>query len=320
MNQPLAYLNGEMLPADQARLPINDAGVILGATVTEMVRTFHGRLFRLDDHLDRIARSLKYVGFDIGMSIDELGELCTELVTNNTTTADEDDIELGLVIFVTAGQFPTYAGQVAGTIEVRPTVCCHTFPLPFEMWDDKLERGWHLVTPSIRHVPPQCYDPKVKYRSRMHYYLADREARMVAPDAAALLLDLDGNITETGSANFLVVQDGAVISPTLRNILPGISRKVVIELCGDLGIEFIERDLQLYDVVNADEAFVATTPYCLMSVTRINDSPVGTGQPGPVVDRLFNAWNELVGLDIREQIRDGAHKRRAMVEREVSRQ
>src|SRR2546429_9604409 len=95
--------------------------------------------------------------------------------------------------------------------------------------------GAHLVTPSVRHVPPQCYDPKMKYRSRMHYYLADQEARLVDPDALALLLDLDGNITETSGANFQIVEDGRIISPTTRNTLPGVSRAMVIELAGNLG-------------------------------------------------------------------------------------
>ena len=105
----------------------------------------------------------------------------------------------------------------------------HTFPLPFELWAEKLLSGIHLVTPSIRHVPPQCYDPKMKCRSRMHYYLADQQARLVDRDAAALLLDLAGNVTETGAANFLIVEDGTIVSPSLRNTLPGVSRATVIE-------------------------------------------------------------------------------------------
>src|SRR5690606_32543709 len=100
---------------------------------------------------------------------------------------------------------------------------------PWELWAEKLQVGQHLVTPSIRHVPPQCYDPKMKYRSRMHYFLADQEARLVDPHAAALLLDLDGNVTETSGSNFLMVERGQIISPTLRNTLPGISRATIRE-------------------------------------------------------------------------------------------
>src|SRR5262249_8207647 len=130
--------------------------------------------------------------------------------------------------------------------------------------------GQHLVTPSVRHVPPQCLDPKIKHRSRLHFHLADQEARLVDPEALALLLDLDGNVTETATANFLIVERGRVTSPTTRNTLPGISRATVIDLCGRLGLPFVERDFQVHDALNADEAFTTSTPYCLMPVTRLN--------------------------------------------------
>jgi branched-subunit amino acid aminotransferase/4-amino-4-deoxychorismate lyase len=223
--------------------------------------------------------------------------------------APED--ELGVVIFVTAGEYPTYAGGAAGSARTTPTVCAHTFPLPFELWAGKLLSGIHLVTPSIRHVPPQCYDPKMKCRSRMHYYLADQQARLVDRDAAALLLDLDGNVTETGAANFLMVDDGTIVSPSLRNTLPGVSRATVIELAEKLGIPFAVRDLQVFEAVNADEAFLASTPYCLMSVTKINGIPIGTGKPGAIYGRLAAAWSERVGVDIVQQVVDGARRRTA---------
>lgn len=306
--EPLTFLNGRMLPASQAHLTVYDAGVVLGATVTELVRTFNKKLFRLDDHLRRLAQSLHFVGFDIGVSLDELAVTVEQLVAHNARLLAQED-ELGLVIFVTAGEYPTYAGGAAGSVRTTPTVCAHTFPLPFELWAGKLLSGAHLVTPSIRHVPPQCYDPKMKCRSRMHYYLADQQARLVDRDAAALLLDLDGNVTETGAANFLIVEDGTVISPSLRNTLPGVSRATIIELAAKLGIPFAVRDFQVFDAVNADEAFLASTPYCLMSVTKINGTQIGTGRPGAVYGRLTKAWSELVGLDVVEQVIEGARRR-----------
>jgi branched-chain amino acid aminotransferase len=306
--EPQVFLNGEMLPASQAHLTVYDAGVVLGATVTELVRTFRKELFRLDDHLRRLSQSLHFVGFDIGMSMEELGRTVRELVAHNAALLGPED-ELGVVIFVTAGEYPTYAGGAAGSVRTTPTLCAHTFPLPFELWAEKLLAGIHLVTPSIRHVPPQCYDPKMKCRSRMHYYLADQQARLVDRDAAALLLDLEGNVTETGAANFLIVEDGAIISPSLRNTLPGVSRATVIELAAKLGIPFAVRDFQVFDAVNAEEAFLASTPYCLMSVTKINGTRVGTGKPGAIYGRLAKAWSELVGLDVVQQVLDGARRR-----------
>jgi branched-chain amino acid aminotransferase len=118
-----------------------------------------------------------------------------------------------------------------------------------------------------------------------------------------LLLDLEGNLTETSGSNFLLVKNGTVYSPNPRNILLGISRKVVIELCRKEGIPFVERDLQIHDAMTADEAFVTTTPYCMAPVTRFNGVTVGDGTVGgPVYQRLLKAWSQEVGVDIRAQV------------------
>lgn len=310
--EPLVYLHGRLQPASQAHLAIYDAGIVLGATVTEMTRTFRQQPYKLDDHLDRLYRSLKYTRMDVSISRKELGSITREVVQHNAKLIHRED-ELGVIHFVTAGEFPIYAGMAGRQANSQPTVCVHTFPMPFELWAPKMQTGAHLVTPSIRHVPPQCYDPKMKYRSRMHYYLADKEAQLVHPDASALLLDLDGNVTETGGANFLIVERGTIVSPTLVNTLPGISRATVIELARKLGIPFVERNIQVYNVINADEAFTTTTPYCLMPVTRINGLPIGEGKPGPTARRLLTAWSEEVGLDIERQIIDQANRRTAVV-------
>lgn len=305
MTEPLVYLNGRMIPAPEAHLAIYDAGVVLGATVTEMTRTFRHQPFRLDDHLDRLFRSLRYTRMDIGLSRKDLIAISHELIAHNARLLDANG-DLGLIHFVTAGEYPTYAGMAGRPARTTPTVCAHTFPLPFELWAKKMQSGAHLVTPSIRHVPPQCYDPKMKYRSRMHYYLADQEAKLVDPEAQALLLDLDGNVTETSAANFLLVERGTIVSPTLTNTLPGISRSTVIELAGKLGIPLVERDIQVFNVINADEAFLSSTPYCLMPVTRINGVTIGDGEPGPLFRRLIDAWSQKIGLDIVQQILGGA--------------
>jgi branched-subunit amino acid aminotransferase/4-amino-4-deoxychorismate lyase len=299
--EPLVYLNGETVPASQAHLAIYDAGVVQGATVTEQTRTFQRRPFRLDDHLDRLFRALRYTRMTIGLSKEELKAISLELLEKNAQLLGEGG-ELGLIQFVTAGEYPTYAALAGRPARATPTVCVHTFPLPFALWARKLQIGAHLVTPSIRHVPPECYDPKMKYRSRMHFYLADLEARLVDPEASALLLDLRGNVTETNTGNFLMVERGTLVSPRPVNILPGISRTTVIELAGRLGIPFVQRDVQVFDVVNADEAFLTSTPYCMMPVTKVNGVMIGDGRPGPMFRRLIDAWSQDVGLDIMCQI------------------
>jgi branched-chain amino acid aminotransferase len=140
----------------------------------------------------------------------------------------------------------------------------------------------------------------------MHFYLAEQQARQVDPEASALLLDLSGNVTDTATANFLMVEGGTIISPTTRNILPGVSRAVVIALAQRLGISFTERDFPVSKATAADEAFISSTPYCLMPVTRINGLAIGDGRPGHIFRRVIEAWSKEVGLDIRKQIIEGA--------------
>jgi branched-chain amino acid aminotransferase len=308
MTEPLVYLNGRMTPASQAHLAIYDAGIVLGATVTEMTRTFRHKPFRLEDHIQRLYRSLRYVRIDIGLTPDELISVSHELLAHNARLLVEGD-ELGLIHFVTPGEYKTYAGSAGIAPRLTPTVCVHTFPLPFELWAAKMQHGAHVVTPSIRHVPPQCCDPKIKYRSRMHYYLADKEAQAVDPNAVALLLDLDGNVTETSGSNFMIVERGAIVVPTLRNTLPGVSRATVMELARNLGVPCLERDFQVYNVMNADEAWLTSTPYGIMPATKINGSPIGNGIPGPLFRRFLGAWGELVAVDILRQIVEGAERR-----------
>lgn len=307
MTEPLVFKNDCFIPASQAHLQIYDAGIVLGATVTDMTRTFRHQLFRAADHIDRFFRSLKYVRLDLGLSKSEVMAVGEQLIEHNSKLIHPDD-ELGLIHFATPGEYRTYAGSAGGGASGRPTFVMHTFPLPWEIWEPKIVNGAHVVTPSIRHVPPQCVDPKIKYRSRMHYYLADKEATLADPQAIALLLDLDGNVTETSGANFLIVEQGTIVTPTLRNTLPGVSRQTVIELSSQLNIPFVERDIQVFNVINADEAFLATTPVCLMPVTKINGVTIGDGRPGPVFQRLHDAWSERVGFNIHEQLQRGANR------------
>lgn len=310
MSEPVVYLNGALVPASQAHLTIFDAGLVFGATVTEMTRTFRHQPWRLRDHLERLYRALRSTRMDIGLSLEQLDAISEDVVAQNAPLVDKED-ELGVIQFVTPGEHAMYAAGAGRPARRSPTVCVHTFPLPFELWAKRLRTGAHVVTPAIRHVPPQCYDPKMKYRSRLHFFLADQEARLVDPEASALLLDLHGHITETSGANFLIVSQGAIHSPTTVNTLPGVSRAMVMELAGLLGIPFVERDLEIEDVMNADEALLTSTPYCVLPVTKINGAAIGPGTPGPVFRRILQAWSEAVGLDIEGQIQEGARRRTA---------
>jgi len=212
------------------------------------------------------------------------------------------DEEMSVIVFITAGVLRRYVGYGKDDLANGPTVCIHTVPMDFRAMAERLANGFRLVTTSIRHVPPECCNPAIKSRSRMHYYLADIEARAVDPDAVALMLDLSGNVTETSIANFMIIQDGTIMSPTLKNSLAGVSREVVIELAQELGIPFVERDFQVGEVLDADEAFITTTPYCIAPVTYINKQEIANGRPGRIFRKLLEKYSDRVGIDIERQM------------------
>src|SRR5437867_2755146 len=133
MPEPLAYLNGRWIPLAQAAVGIFDVGFLQGVTVAEQLRTFCGKLFRLDLHLMRLARSLEIVGVDPGLSLVEIGRIATELVEQNHKLIDPAD-DLGATIFVTPGMSPTYSAVAP---HQGPTVCVHTQPLSFGAWAQK---------------------------------------------------------------------------------------------------------------------------------------------------------------------------------------
>ena len=301
MTEPTVYLNDRFVPASQAHVNIYDLGIVLGATLTEMTRTFKHRPFRLEDHVARLYRSCKFASIVLPLSPEEMIARTQELIVTNCASLRQNE-DLGIVHFVTPGENRIYAGSAAGSARLTPTVCIHSFPLPFSAWRDMFITGAHVVTPAIRHVPPQCVDPRMKNRSRLHWWLADQQVHSVDPKAVTLLLDLDGNITECGGSNFVVIKGNVILSPPARHILQGVSLLTVRDLASSIGMEFRETQMTPYDVITADEAWLTTTPYCIAPVVKINNIPIGTGKPGPWFEKMIDAWSGKVGMDIRQQI------------------
>jgi branched-subunit amino acid aminotransferase/4-amino-4-deoxychorismate lyase len=251
----------------------------------------------VEQHLRRLFASLDVVGIDPGISQDDFAAIGNELLARNRKRLDPDD-DMGLAMFVTPGAYPTFAPPDAA----GPTVCLHTYPVPFHRFAHLYAQGDALAVPAVRQVPAECWPRKLKCRSRMHYYLADRQARQIDPASRALLLDEHGHVTEATTASLLIVEPGPVlVSPRHENILPGISVGVVAELAGQLAIPFVERDLKPADVAAADEVLLAGTTPCVLPVVRFDGLPVAAGLPGEVFRRLLAAWSEMVGVDILAQ-------------------
>jgi len=299
MPEPIAHLNGCYLPQTDARLPLNDAGFVMGATVTDLARTFRFHLFRWADHLRRFRQSCEAAHIALSASDEQLTAIAERLVEHNKSVVDPD-ADFGVVVFATPGIIGYYLGEPGGGGDAPPTLGMHTFPLPFARYRRLFEEGATLAIPTVRHVPAATVDRHIKQRSRMHWWLADREIQARKPKASALLLDEHGHVTETAAANFLLVQGDTLLSPPLDAILEGISLQVTREICERLGIGFVERPLTVADCLAADEALLTSTPYGLAPVRQIEDHVYPA--PGRVAQRLMAAWDKVAGLPISRQI------------------
>ena len=294
-HQRLVYVNGEMLPEGGATISIFDVGRLYGATFYESIRTFRHRFFKLPEHVDRLQASLAYAGLAGLVSRQQVLQPVQQVLEANIDLTDEED-DLWVCVEVTPGNgFPMPLRKAAAQ---SPTLIAYSSELPHESYARHYTQGKPAVTAHCRNVPPQSYEPRCKNRSRLPHFMAKLEAQRVDPDAFALLLDIDGFISEGTGANIFFASGGILRTPTCRNILNGISRQTVIQLAGKLGIEVEQRDLTLYDAYTAEEAFWTTTSFCILPISAVDGRRIGDSYPGPLAGRLLAAWSEMVGVDI----------------------
>ncbi|MEM9353612.1 MAG: aminotransferase class IV [Planctomycetota bacterium] len=289
MQQRVAYFNGEWVADTGLSIPIGDPGFTLGVTVVERLRTFRRELFRVGDHIDRLRRSAEVVGLPVA-AVDQVAHAVDEFTDRNRALMAEGD-DWAVVAFLTPGP---PGGE--------PTRCVHGFPLPFSGWAHQFAEGVPLRLVETRQVPPDCWPPELKCRSRMHYYLADQAARAVDPKSRALLLDQEGFVGEASTANVVAYYaDRGLLTPRRGKVLPGVSQQVLFELADRLGIPTGEADLTPAEFAAADEAFLTSTSICLLPIPSLDGAPIGKACPGPVYRQLIEAWNDSVDVVIPAQ-------------------
>ena len=287
------YVNGNMVPESQAVISAFDRGFRWGDAVYEVERTFGGNPYKMRPHLDRLYRTLRYTRIDPGMSEDEMERVTMEIVdANRGLLGPNDDYTVSQVI--SRGSLETSRGEGA-------TVAIYCLPVRFLEFAREFATGARLITPATRRTPPTSLSPKAKISNKMNHFIADFEARSVDPGALALMLDLDGNITEAAGGNFLFVADGCIKVPNRRNVLPGISMESVLELAENQGIPVEEGDYTTFDVYQSDEAFLSSTSYCMLPVSSLNGWTIGTGAPGPITMGLIASWSDMVGVNVVDQ-------------------
>ena len=292
-NHRVAYFNGRFVPEREVVLPFRDRGFKYGDAAFDMTRTFHGRPFKLKEHVDRLYRSLRYLRIDPGLSPGEMAGASEEVLECNRhfLTADTD---------YWIGQRVSRGVDAVGDEgweHTGPNIIVECIPLPLKARARLFRDGIDIVVPPTRRVPPDSLSPRAKTHNYLNLITADLEAKAQDKEAWSVLLDTNGHLAEGIGSNIFLVRDGEVMTPHERWVLPGVSRATAIELCGKLGIACRETDLDLYDAATADEIFMTSTSLCICPVRSIGGRKLPGAVPGPVTRRLSEAYAESVGCD-----------------------
>ncbi len=297
------YMNGKFVDESEAKISIFDSSLMFGDMVFEMTRSFGGEHFKLREHIDRLFTGLKILRIDIPESKEEVYDLCIKTAEMNRDAFDEDD-EHRLLIDVSRGVLGIYEG-IEG-IHKGYNLVIADFPLKWTVqgMGKLFSTGINNVITNQKVIPAHLMDPKIKNRSRLFYLMANIETSLYKGENNwPLMLDTDGFIAEGSGDNFFIVKNNTVISPEGRNMLRGISRDYVMnDLCKTLKIDAIEKNIEPFDVYEADEAFISATPFCMLPVTSLNSIKIGDGMPGKVFKSLINQWSKNEGVDIIKQI------------------
>jgi branched-chain amino acid aminotransferase len=290
----IAYFNGRFVLESQVLVPFRDRGFKYGDAVFDTTRTFGHRIFKLREHVDRLYRSLHYLRIDPGLSPVTMMEITEEVLRRNLTFLEPDE-DYWVTQRVSRGldQSERDVWRQDG-----PTVIVECVPLPLRERAALFRDGIRVIVPSVRRTPPEALSPRVKTHNYLNLIAGNLEIKARDPEAWAVLLDTSGNLAEGLGSNIFLVQRGAVHTPREQFVLAGISRETVIDLARQAGLSVVEKDLDLFDAYNADEAFLTSTSLCICPIRSVNGVRIGGERlPGPVTRQLSDAYCRLVDFD-----------------------
>ena len=291
------YLNGALTDAANATISAFDLGFTMGVTVTEQIRTFDRRTPLLDRHLDRFFGGLKIIGLSLPFERTDLEAQINNLIELNSQMLSDSD-ELGIGVCATPGIASAFGQTNAG-----PTVLVYTYPLlADQLAASILEKGVRLTSVTTQEIPAASVPKELKCRSRMHYYLAEQEAKSIDPESRALLNNADGFIAEGTTASVVMIQAGRLVTPIKETVLPSVTLGHVLELAEQLNISVERRNITVNELERADEVLWLTTPVGIIPVTHVNQNLIGDGQSeraGKVTQELITAWNDELYKSLR---------------------
>ena len=277
------FLNGKIVPKEEATVSVFDHGLLYGDGVFEGIRFYNGRVFRLDDHIDRLYRSARAILLDIPLDRDAMSLAVLETIRANGMT----DGYVRLV--VTRGE---------GSLGLSPRSCPQPTVFiiaagitlyPGEMY----ENGLKLVTCATRRIAHGALSPMVKSLNYLNNIMAKIEAEQ-AGAGEGLMLNEQGLVAECTGDNIFIVNDGRIVTPPITaGALAGVTRSVVFELARDAGIDIREKDMTRYDIYTADECFLTGTAAEIIPVVELDARKIRDGKPGPVTRHLTGRFREL---------------------------
>jgi len=279
----IIYLNGRLSPRSKAKLSPFDHGFLYGYGLFETMRAYDGHIFRLNRHLARLRRSAQSLGLATGLAAFDLEAACTETLEANKLR----DARLRLTISAGEGDMTPDPGACSS-----PTVLVtaqNLVPLPPE----KYESGFKATLSTLC-----CNSQSPLSRLKSTCYLNNILARMEAKAAGcdeAILLNERGYLAEGSTTNIFLVSKGELVTPYLESgVLPGITREAVLEIAEASNIKTVERQVELKELIEAEEAFITNSILELMSLTWFDGKPIGTGKAGQLTKKLMAAYKELV--------------------------
>ncbi len=277
----IVYLNGELIPINQAKVSVMDYGFLYGYGLFETMRGYGGKVFRLDNHLERLSRSAEIIG--IRVDIPEITNAVLETIKANQLS------EARVRITVTVGE----GGMVPNLATCNePTILVvagsyHPYP------EDVYQKGFRAIISSIRRNS-QSVLSGLKSANYMASMLARQEARAAGVDEA-ICLNEKGLLAEASMSNIFLVSDGVPKTPKEESgILSGITRQVVLELAKQLNIKASEQDISLEEIFQAQEAFLTNSLMEIMPLVEVDGKQISSGKPGELTQRLMKEYRKLV--------------------------
>ena len=278
------WIDGAIVEGGQARIPVTDHGFLYGDGIFEGIRVYSRRIFRLDDHLSRLASCARCLDLTIPGGV----EAVRRIVIDTARAHGEEDAYLRLVVSRGEGPLgldPSSCGD--------PRVVCIADQVRLYP-EEKLRNGIALVTSSLRRPAPDVLDPRVKSLNYLNNVLAKQEARRQGADEA-LLLNGAGHVAEASVANVFAVRAGRLMTPLPSDgALEGLTRASVLELAREQRIPAEERTLGRFDLLAAEEVFITGSGARIVAVGSLDGRRIGKGGAGPITRRLSQAFDQLV--------------------------